>query len=237
MVDDPSEYVDVLLSDPATKRAAVRALKKRRAKHAVSPATGGGNAAADTGLNGTAGPAGTPGTWRRSSKRERLFGILEELVLWENTTNEALLERARTEIWQSWRRACAEQADHPRAAALFDRHTLPAFHDPFAGGGLSAARSAAAGPRGARQRSEPGGGADQQGDDRDPAEVRRPAAGEPGDAERADPGCQDVEGRAGAGRRRAPLRPLDARRRGEADRASVSAGQDHARRWCGSDRT
>ncbi len=29
MVDDPSEYVDVLLSDPAKKRAAQRALKKR----------------------------------------------------------------------------------------------------------------------------------------------------------------------------------------------------------------
>ena len=38
-------------------------------------------------------------------------------------------------IWQSWRRACAEHADHPRAAELFDRNTLPAFHDPFAGGG------------------------------------------------------------------------------------------------------
>ena len=68
-------------------------------------------------------------------ERERLFGILEELVLWENTTNEEVLKRARTEIWQSWRRTCAEYADHPRAAELFDRHTLPAFHDPFAGGG------------------------------------------------------------------------------------------------------
>jgi putative DNA methylase len=42
---------------------------------------------------------------------------------------------ARDEIWQSWRRACAENADHPRAKELFDRHKLPAFHDPFAGGG------------------------------------------------------------------------------------------------------
>ena len=73
--------------------------------------------------------------WRRNSERARLFGILEELVLWENTTNEEVLERARTEIWQSWRRACAENAGHSRAADLFDRHTLPAFHDPFAGGG------------------------------------------------------------------------------------------------------
>ena len=68
-------------------------------------------------------------------ERQRLFGIVEELVQWENTTNEAVLERAREELWQSWRRACAENADHPRAKELFDRHVLPAFHDPFAGGG------------------------------------------------------------------------------------------------------
>ena len=43
--------------------------------------------------------------------------------------------RARAEIWQSWRATCAENADHPRAKELFDRHKLPAFHDPFAGGG------------------------------------------------------------------------------------------------------
>ncbi|MBI4219012.1 MAG: DUF1156 domain-containing protein, partial [Chloroflexi bacterium] len=54
---------------------------------------------------------------------------------WESTTNEAVLEQARQEIWQSWRRACAENADHQRAKELFDRHKLPAFHDPFAGGG------------------------------------------------------------------------------------------------------
>ena len=68
-------------------------------------------------------------------ERERLFRIIEDLVQWENTTNEAVLERARSEIWQSWRRACAENADHPRVKELFDRHVLPTFHDPFAGGG------------------------------------------------------------------------------------------------------
>jgi putative DNA methylase len=46
-----------------------------------------------------------------------------------------VLQRARDEIWASWRRACAENADHPRAKELFNRHKLPAFHDPFAGGG------------------------------------------------------------------------------------------------------
>ena len=68
-------------------------------------------------------------------ERDRLFAIVEAFVLWENTTNEEVLEPARREIWQSWRRACAENAAHPRAAEIFDRHTLPAFHDPFAGGG------------------------------------------------------------------------------------------------------
>jgi putative DNA methylase len=72
---------------------------------------------------------------KQQKERERLFRIIEDLVQWENTTNGAVLERARTEIWQSWRRACAENADHPRAKELFDRKKLPAFHDPFAGSG------------------------------------------------------------------------------------------------------
>src|SRR5262245_390755 len=72
---------------------------------------------------------------KQEKERQRLFKIIENLVLWENTTNEAVLQRARDEIWQSWRRACAEAADHPRAKELFDRNKLPAFHDPFAGGG------------------------------------------------------------------------------------------------------
>ena len=72
---------------------------------------------------------------KQEKERQRLFKIIEDLVLWENTTNEAVLQAARDEIWQSWRYTCAENADHPRAKELFDRHKLPAFHDPFAGGG------------------------------------------------------------------------------------------------------
>ena len=72
---------------------------------------------------------------KQEKERQRLFRIIEELVKWENTTNEAVLQQARDEIWQSWRYTCAENADHPRVKELFDRHVLPAFHDPFAGGG------------------------------------------------------------------------------------------------------
>ena len=125
MVDDPSEYVDVLLSDPTKKRAAQRVLKKRLAERVVEPAQ------ADTAPN----PVPTLEDILAERERQRLFGILEELVRWENTSNEEVLDRARAEIWQSWRRACARNASHPRAGELFDRHKLPAFHDPFAGGG------------------------------------------------------------------------------------------------------
>ena len=116
MVDDPSEYVDVLLSDRKKRSAARRALRERA----------GADAAADRAALGAE---------AAKIERRRLFGIIEALVRWENTTDEEVLESARREIRQSWRRACAVHADHPRAAELFDRHRLPAFHDPFAGGG------------------------------------------------------------------------------------------------------
>ena len=155
MVDDPSEYVDVLLSDPAKKRAAQRALKKRRADHAAAAkepttAASGDPAIRDSSRAGaahdplrTTAATPSPVSDERQAlrdiaaqiERERLFRLIEELVLWENTTDEEVLERARGEIWQSWRRACADNADHPRAKEIFDRHKLPGFHDPFAGGG------------------------------------------------------------------------------------------------------
>lgn len=71
----------------------------------------------------------------QEKERQRLFRIIENLVKWENTTNETVLQQARDEIWQSWRYTCAENADHPRAKELFNRYRLPGFHDPFAGGG------------------------------------------------------------------------------------------------------
>ena len=70
----------------------------------------------------------------QDAERERLLGLIEEMVKWENTTNENVLERARREIRESWRRTC-ESHDDPQATELFDPDRLPAFHDPFAGGG------------------------------------------------------------------------------------------------------
>ena len=127
LVDDPSEYVDVLLSDPKMRRAAVRRLRQRQAEFENRPAAADGEAGGDS--------VPTLAAVAAELERERLFKLIQDLVEWKNTTNEEVLERARTEIWQSWRRTCAENAGHPRAKELFDRHKLPAFHDPFAGGG------------------------------------------------------------------------------------------------------
>ncbi len=70
-----------------------------------------------------------------AAERKRLFKIMEDLVQWKNTTNEEVLERARAEIRRSWREVCELNKDHPQAAELFNPDKLPAFHDPFAGGG------------------------------------------------------------------------------------------------------
>ncbi|MBC53308.1 MAG: hypothetical protein CMQ34_05665 [Gammaproteobacteria bacterium] len=53
----------------------------------------------------------------QEAERKRLFAIIEDLVKWENSTNEEVLERARAEI----RRCCGG--------------VLPPVYDPFSGGG------------------------------------------------------------------------------------------------------
>ncbi len=128
MVDDPAEYADELLTDPEKRRRAERDLAgQRTATGERAPAAAGASteqqheeALADIATG---------------HERERLFRLLRELVKWGNTTNERLLDQARVEIDASWRRTCERNKGHPRATELFDPEKLPAFHDPFAGGG------------------------------------------------------------------------------------------------------
>ncbi|WP_404292143.1 DUF1156 domain-containing protein [Microvirga sp. RSM25] len=72
-------------------------------------------------------------SWAKS--RKRLFGILEDLVKWESTRDEDVLNRARVEIQRSWKETCELNKEHPEAGTLFNPERLPGFHDPFAGGG------------------------------------------------------------------------------------------------------
>ncbi len=135
MVDDPSTYVDELLADPEIGKKAEAELERRleiwrKQVAAYDDAERLGDSSVPE-----PGPEPTLEECAAEIERERLFRLIEELVKWENTTNEEVLERAREEIRKSWRRTCEANKDHPRAAELFDPEKLPAFHDPFAGGG------------------------------------------------------------------------------------------------------
>ncbi len=59
----------------------------------------------------------------QEQERQRLFRLIEQLVLWENTTNETVLQAARDEIWQSWaphlrRPAAGRYAGAPGTAGI-----------------------------------------------------------------------------------------------------------------------
>lgn len=73
------------------------------------------------------------GHWTK--RRAELFQLIEQLVLWENTTNETVLNQAREEIRNAWKQTCELNKNHPQAKELFDPKKMPGLHDPFAGGG------------------------------------------------------------------------------------------------------
>ena len=73
------------------------------------------------------------GHWTKA--RGKLFTLIEDLVKWENTTNEMVLDAAREAIRESWRGTCELNKNHPQAKDLFDPNKMPGLHDPFAGGG------------------------------------------------------------------------------------------------------
>ncbi|NSY41866.1 DUF1156 domain-containing protein [Agrobacterium tumefaciens] len=108
LVDDPSGYADKLLDDPKIREQAdadlVVRLKVWRDRKADAQAN-----VPDT-------PEPTLEDCAADIERKRLFEIIEQLVLWENSTNEEVLERARAEI----RRSCGG--------------ALPPVYDPFSGG-------------------------------------------------------------------------------------------------------
>jgi len=69
-------------------------------------------------------------------ERERLFGIIEDLVLWENSNNEEVLDKAKMEIARSVARNL--NVDVPvgkEAVREFLATKAPPIMDPFAGGG------------------------------------------------------------------------------------------------------
>lgn len=109
LVDDPSEYVADLIANPTTKSAAQAELETRIELRKTARAAGTLTPAEDKPI--------TLETVAIDLERQRLFAIVEELVIWENSTNEAVLNRARAEILRS----C--------------NGIMPPVYDPFSGGG------------------------------------------------------------------------------------------------------
>ncbi|MBY3260301.1 DUF1156 domain-containing protein [Rhizobium laguerreae] len=108
LVDDPSGYADKLLDDPKIRKQSEADLAVRLKVWRDRKADPHGNVP-DT-------PEPTLEDCAADIERKRLFEIIEELVVWENSTNEEVLERARAEI----RRSCGGE--------------LPPIYDPFSGG-------------------------------------------------------------------------------------------------------
>ena len=109
LVDDPSEHVDALLADPKTRAASEAELEKEL--------RGWEERQGDRPEDAVAVPKPTLEEVVADLERKRLFAIIEELVKWENSTNEEVLERARAEILRS----CDG--------------VMPPVYDPFSGGG------------------------------------------------------------------------------------------------------
>lgn len=109
LVDDPSGYADKLLKDPKVRERAEADLAVRLKAWRERKTDAQGNVPET--------PEPTLEDCAADIERKRLFEIIEELVIWDNSTNEEVLERARAEI----RRSCGG--------------VLPPVYDPFSGGG------------------------------------------------------------------------------------------------------
>jgi putative DNA methylase len=83
-------------------------------------------------------PEEFPTAAAQAVERQRLFGIIERLVKWENSNNEAVLHEARVEIARSAARAQGIRLPRsltPAAVATALQTYAPPVLDPFAGGG------------------------------------------------------------------------------------------------------
>lgn len=117
LVDDPSECVKELLADTGKRAAAEKELKTRKKAWEALKATF--DKASGAGMKSVPNPGAAP---RLEDvvvevERERVFNIIRELVKWENSNNERVLNAARAEIMRS----CNGEP--------------PPVYDPFCGGG------------------------------------------------------------------------------------------------------
>ncbi len=117
LVDDPSECVKELLADAGKRAAAEKELKTRQKAWAELKAIF--TKASGAGMKSVPDPGAKPKLEEVivELERERLFNIIRELVKWENSNDERVVNAARAEIMRS----CNGKP--------------PPVYDPFCGGG------------------------------------------------------------------------------------------------------
>lgn len=79
----------------------------------------------------------------QNNERQRIFQLIEKLVLWENSNNETVINAARLEIARSHARSSSSRkakvilkdAVTPEVVNDYLATELPPVHDPFSGGG------------------------------------------------------------------------------------------------------
>jgi putative DNA methylase len=84
-----------------------------------------------------------PSEEAQNDERQRLFRIIEELVQWENSNNESVINAARLEIARSHARSSPSpkakkilaEGVKPEVVNEYLATEVPPVHDPFAGGG------------------------------------------------------------------------------------------------------
>jgi len=148
----------------------------------------------------------------QEKERQRLLHIIKELVKWKTRRTRRSCSRRGTKYGKAGaipalktltirgQRNCLTATSCPPSTTLSRR-------------GLIASGGAAPGPQSLCERPESRGGADQQGHDRNPAQVCGKATGQPGMAEAAGSSktLENMDWRPGACRGCALLREMDAR--------------------------
>src|SRR5262245_32371268 len=103
LVDDPSECVTELMADAGKRKAGEKVLATQRkeweARKAVFDKVAASGVPASS--NPPPGPEPKLEDILVETERERLFDIIRELVKWENSNDERVLNKARAEIQRS----------------------------------------------------------------------------------------------------------------------------------------
>ncbi len=138
LVDDPSEWVPKLLADSDRRKAAEKLLRSQKnlwdeRKTVYTKAKAAGVPAS---ANPDPGPEPKLEEIVAEIERERIFVIIRDLVKWENSNNERVLNAARAEIARSlaWGRG-EEPPIEPKSVRDYLQKHAPPVYDPFCGGG------------------------------------------------------------------------------------------------------